>query len=97
MISLGLPDIFISKKGVCYGISTHTKNVFIDCFHRYLTGDIKKNGLYVEYTDGGKTYFDCDADPWQTKNVYTNLSASDAKTLAAMLSAVRDCKGSACP
>jgi hypothetical protein len=60
-------------------------------------GSILRDALYVEYTDGGKMYFDVESDPWQTRNIFTNLTAADAATLTKMLAKVRDCTGKECP
>ena len=57
-----------------------------------------RDGLYVEYTDGGRLYFDSATDPWQTNNTFDALSASEKHELAAVLSRVRNCKSAAqCP
>lgn len=60
-------------------------------------GGLLSDSLYVEYVDGGKMYFDCAKDPWQTNNTYKTLTATQAAQLAAMLAAVKDCKGNECP
>ena len=31
------------------------------------------DAMYVEYTDGGRSYYDCEVDPWQTKDLYATL------------------------
>ena len=60
-------------------------------------GSLLRNALYVEYTDGGKMYFDVESDPWQTRNLITNLTAADANKLTNLLAGVRDCTGKQCP
>jgi hypothetical protein len=59
--------------------------------------DVLGDALYVEYTDGGKMYFDCAKDPWQTNNIYTTLTADQTSQLESMLAKVRDCRGEMCP
>ena len=60
-------------------------------------GDLLRNAMYVEYTDGGKVYYDCEADPWQTRNIFHNLTSNETARLSGMLAAVRDCNGTQCP
>ena len=61
-------------------------------------GGSGRDALYVEYTDGGKMFFDMAVDPWQINNKYDSLSANESAALAAMIARVRDCKGTdQCP
>ena len=45
----------------------------------------------------GASYYDCEVDPWQTKDLYHSLTAAQKTALSTMLGAVKDCKGSECP
>jgi hypothetical protein len=67
------------------------------------------DAMYVEYTGAGSgpsrpepsykgaSFYDCEVDPWQTKDLYGSLSAAEKAALSSMLAAVKDCKGSECP
>lgn len=63
---------------------------------RLKSGD-HPDAMYVEYTDGGRAYFNCTADPWQTTNAYPTLSADVKSALAATLAKVVNCAGTDCP
>ena len=47
------------------------------------------NAMYAEYTDGAKMYFDCTVDPWQTRNLYNDLSNETRQQLAQLVQRVR--------
>jgi|EP01043_Picozoa_sp_COSAG02_P009548 hypothetical protein len=76
--------------------------------HHPLQGKVV-DAMYVEYTGAGNgpsspepgakgaSYYDCALDPWQTKDLYTSLSAAEKNALSSMLAAVKDCKGTECP
>ena len=55
------------------------------------------DAMYVEYTDGGRSYYDCEVDPWQTKDLYATLPTAQRAAMASMLAAVKNCTGTACP
>lgn len=55
------------------------------------------DAMYVEYTDGGRAFFNSSVDPWQTHNLYTLLPLLVKTELAGMLAAVVDCSGMTCP
>lgn len=55
------------------------------------------DAMYVEYTDGGKAFFNSSGDPWQTVNIYPNLPSFVQDELAKMLASVVDCGGEQCP
>ena len=54
----------------------------------------------VEYVDSeyaGKAFFDCSADPWQTRNIYPELPDGTKAELTELLALLADCKGDECP
>ena len=55
------------------------------------------DAMYVEYGDGGFSYYDCEVDPYQTKDLYAALPVAQRQALSAMLAKVVNCSGAACP
>ena len=55
------------------------------------------DAMYVEYEDGGRSYYDTELDPWQTKNIYSGLSAQQKAALHRVLVSVVNCSGAMCP
>jgi len=55
-----------------------------------------RNATYVEYATGEKEYYDLVKDPYQMDNLATRLDRATLARLHARVTALKDCKGSAC-
>lgn len=63
---------------------------------RSYSGIRSAGDLYVEYATGEKEFYDLAADPAQLVNRASELAPSRSARLAALVAALRSCRGSAC-
>jgi N-acetylglucosamine-6-sulfatase len=54
------------------------------------------DGLYVEYGDGEREWYDLQTDPDELDNRYGGLSAGERAALHERLAALADCRGAGC-
>ena len=65
----------------------------------HTVGDkLYRDAMFVAYVNpAGNSFYDCENDPWQTNDLFSSLPAAEKTALSGALSAVKDCKGMACP
>jgi len=49
--------------------------------------------LYVEYSDGGREYYDLKTDPDELRNIFASLPSSEKTSLSKSLAAIANCHG----
>merc|ERR1712150_113538 len=65
-------------------------------YHALRVHSINADALYVETGTGDVAYFDNAVDPYQTRNIISNLTSDKKADLAKRLAAIKTCVGNQC-